>query len=280
MKNNKTDSVAVDSPTDQNRFKFGDNWHRFLGILSEERILSAEESLRNYLGVEDLAGLRFLDAGSGSGLFSLAARRMGARVHSFDFDSQSVACTNELRTRYCPDDEAWVVEQASVLDQNYLSGLGVFDVVYSWGVLHHTGRMWDALGNVAPLVAADGKLFVAIYNDQGWISNYWLIVKKLYVSGTFLQIAMLLLHSPYLFLARLILRSIRGKTDLERGMSIWYDMIDWIGGYPFEVARPEQIFDFYHGQGFKLIGLKTCGGRHGCNELVFSKSQINIASLD
>lgn len=83
------------------RFKFGANWKGFLAVLNEERIVLAEQSLRNMLDM-DLKGTRFLDVGSGSGLFSLAARRLGATVHSFDYDPQSVACTEELRHRYLP----------------------------------------------------------------------------------------------------------------------------------------------------------------------------------
>jgi 2-polyprenyl-6-hydroxyphenyl methylase/3-demethylubiquinone-9 3-methyltransferase len=58
----------------------------------------------------------------------------------------------------------------------------------------------------------------------------------------------------------------------KRGMSYWHDLVDWIGGYPFEVATPEAIFDFYMARNFELIALKTCGGRCGCNEFVFRRS--------
>lgn len=150
------------------RFKFGANWGRFLTVLDDQRIKKAKESLKEMLQVESLAGKRFLDVGSGSGLFSLTARMLGGVVYSFDYDHQSVLCTQELKRLYFLDDNEWTVEEGSVLDRDYLSRLCQFDVVYSWGVLHHTGAMWQALENVAPLVSEGGQLFIAIYNDQGY----------------------------------------------------------------------------------------------------------------
>jgi 2-polyprenyl-3-methyl-5-hydroxy-6-metoxy-1,4-benzoquinol methylase len=138
------------------RFAFGDNWTRFLDLLDEDRIREAERSLREMLQVERLDGKRFLDIGSGSGLFSLAARRLGAIVHSFDYDPQSVACTAELRASCFPSDANWQVEQGSVLDRNYLERLGEFDIVYSWGVLHHTGAMWLGIENAIGRVVCEG----------------------------------------------------------------------------------------------------------------------------
>ena len=254
------------------RFAFGDNWTRFLSVVDEARISDAESSLTRMLGLSDLRGKSFLDAGSGSGLFSLAARRLGATVRSFDYDPRSVACTNELRQRYFADDRAWIVEEGSVLDPGYLERLGTFDVVYSWGALHHTGHMWQGLANVADRVAAGGRLFVAIYNDQGWLSRYWAAIKRAYVAHPLLRWPLLALHTPYLFGLRWLVRALTGRTKIDRGMTLWYDMVDWVGGYPFEVARPEAILRFYRDRGFTLHQLKTCGGRHGCNELVFVRN--------
>ena len=251
------------------RFAFGDNWARFLSQVDESRIAEAQASLRQMLGLSDLQGRTFLDAGSGSGLFSLAARRLGATVHSFDYDPQSAACTMQLRQRYFPSDPQWTIDEASVLDSAYLARLASFDIVYSWGVLHHTGNMWAALGHVGDLVAHGGRLFVAIYNDQGWISRYWKAVKRLYVGHPALRWLLLLLHAPYLFGVRWLVRAATGRLKLERGMALWRDMVDWVGGYPFDVARPEELLRFYRDRGFELHEMKTCGGRHGCNELVF-----------
>ena len=256
--------------TQGQRFEFGANWARFLSVLNEERIALAEQSLRDKLGVDHLQGKRFLDIGSGSGLFSLAARRLGATVHSFDYDPKSVGCTAELKQRYFSEDAQWKVEQGSVLDTDYLQTLGnEWDVVYSWGVLHHTGAQWQALANVAPLVRGGGRLFIALYNDQGWVSRYWSAVKRLYNASNLGRILMILLHLPYLLGARFAVRLLSGRLIVERGMTLWYDMLDWLGGYPFEVATPEEVFLFFRDKGFILDNLKTCRGRHGCNEFVF-----------
>lgn len=257
------------------RFKFGANWTRFLRSLTDTQIKNAEHSLITALTDSNLKNKNFLDAGSGSGLFSLAAKKLGATVHSFDFDPQSVQCTRELQHRYFPNDSNWTIDTASVLDENYLESLPVYDIVYSWGVLHHTGSMWQALESCGRKVADGGKLFIAIYNDQGWVSSYWSAVKQMYVRHPVLRPFLALIHAPYLFAGRYVVRIISGRRQLERGMSLWHDMLDWIGGYPFEVARPEEIIDFYQQRGFRLLKLKTCAGRHGCNEYVFLRNQTN-----
>jgi 2-polyprenyl-3-methyl-5-hydroxy-6-metoxy-1,4-benzoquinol methylase len=260
------------------RFEFGANWARFLSILDEERITLAEDSLKDKLGCPDLIGKRFLDIGSGSGLFSLAAKRLGATVHSFDYDPQSFSCTAELKRRYFEGDPGWTVEQGSVLDVSYLKTLGQWDVVYSWGVLHHTGAQWQALSNVMPLVQKGGALFIALYNDQGWPSILWTKTKRAYcaspklIKKLIIGLAFCRLWGPTLI--KDVLKGQPGASwsNKRRGMSAWHDVIDWVGGYPFQVSKPEEVFNFFRKEGFYLNKLKTCAGGHGCNEYVFIRN--------
>jgi 2-polyprenyl-6-hydroxyphenyl methylase/3-demethylubiquinone-9 3-methyltransferase len=261
------------------RFAFGENWSQFLRGFNESRLTAAVGALGLMLGRKSLEGQTFLDIGSGSGLSSLAARRMGARVVSFDYDPQSVACTTELRRRFYPDDPNWQVYQGSALDPDYVGSLGQFDIVYSWGVLHHTGQMWTGLANAILATKPGGLLFVAIYNDQGKMSRYWLRVKKLYnafpppLRFLVLWPAFIQLWGKRLLKDLLLLRPMRTWNEIyaHRGMSAWWDVIDWVGGLPFEVAKPEEIFDFYHQRGFDLVRMTTQAGDLGCNEFVFQR---------
>lgn len=259
------------------RFEFGENWSLFLDVLDEQRIDEAVDSLKIMLDVNSLKGRSFLDIGSGSGLFSLAAKKLGAKVHSFDYDPKSVACTKELKNRFFANDEEWIIEIGSALDANYLEKLGKFDIVYSWGVLHHTGDMWKALDCISQSVNVDGKLFIALYNDQGRPSQLWWKIKKTYVSlPKYMRWLVLMpcyvrLWLPTTIRDMVLLKPFKTWTDYKqsRGMSPHRDVIDWVGGFPFEVAKPEEIFKFFKEKGFLLTTLKTCAGGHGCNEYVF-----------
>jgi len=268
-------------------FAFGENWQDFLRILSDDHILEAEKALSAFLNNSDLNGKRFLDIGSGSGLHSLAARRMGAIVHSFDYDPQSVACTEELKRRYFLNENKWTIQQGSILDGDFIGGLGKFDICYAWGVLHHTGALWQALYNAQQPVRQGGLLFVAIYNDQGLISRIWKIVKRFYNSGSLGRSIMSLIFYPVFFLSGLIIDLIHLRNPATRyyehkkyrGMSLVHDWRDWLGGYPFEPASPEKIISLYQDLGFELVRFEPTQHGFGNNQFLFKRSLESSASL-
>ncbi len=268
----------VESIKKGERFSFGKNWNSFLETLDDKRIEIAVESLKEMLEVEDLKKMKFLDIGSGSGLFSLAAKKLGAEVYSFDFDPDSVGCTKYLRDRYFPESD-WIVEEGSALDVDYVKSLGQFDIVYSWGVLHHTGEMYKALENAAIPVKDSGKLFIAIYNDEGAKSKIWKKLKRLYVKSTAGKYLTIMLYTPYYLLKNFLMDTfylrqppMRRYREFKkkRGMSWKHDLVDWLGGYPFEVASIPVIFNFYKQRGFNLNVVSAKKGK-GCNQFVFTK---------
>ena len=263
------------------RFEFGKNWKGFLEKLNDERISISQTSLSGMLGMTSLSNKSFLDVGSGSGLSSLAAKNLGANVTSFDFDNSSVWCTAELKNLYYPDDKSWNVMQGSALDSDFLGRLGRFDIVYTWGVLHHTGKMWVAIDKCLNLVNDDGIFFIAIYNDQGIKSHFWWIVKWIYnklprflrkpfayTSGFLVQLLMLLKYT--LKLKPMVVLGPIFDYKQSRGMSMLSDIVDWYGGFPYEFSTYEYLLEYIQSKGFALQKGKEASSL-GCHELIFKK---------
>jgi len=259
------------------RFAFGKNWRSFLELLNENRIEESVRAVRTSLGRGDLIGCRVLDIGSGSGLSSLAMRRMGARLVSFDFDTDSVACTRELRERFFPNDPDWEIMQGSVLDEHFMTSLGTFDVVYAWGVLHHTGNMWRAIDLSLSRVGESGTFLVALYNDQGWRSRVWWHIKRVYCSSWLGRATVVATFYPLFAAYALALDVRRGEMPgshargyaRQRGMSLTHDWKDWLGGYPFEVTSRRELSGVVEPRGFALQRESLTRG-WGCNEFVYA----------
>ena len=260
------------------RFPFGANWNRFVDRVDDDRIRQAEAAMAAMLGDGAIAGRSFLDVGCGSGLLSLAALRLGAaRVHSFDYDAASVAATERLKHRYAESAARWTIERGDILDDTYIRALGAWDVVYSWGVLHHTGSMWRALANTLALVADRGVLFIAIYNDQGLATVYWRAVKRFYNQGRLARAMVVGTHVPAFVLRGLAADLLRRKNPIQRykgyresrGMSVALDWLDWLGGYPFEAATPQAVHARVTAAGFRPVRAVTRERTWGCNEYVF-----------
>ena len=252
----------------EERFAFGKNWHSFVqASLNEERIAVSGRYMLDFLGVEDLDGKSFLDIGSGSGIHSLAALRAGAReVLSFDYDADSVAATQAVKATKAPVDDRWRIERGSVLDEEYLDGLGRYDIVYSWGVLHHTGNQWLAIRNASERVAPGGIFYIALYSADMHVDpppEFWLDVKRRYIaSGQLKRNWMVLwylwrfsLHGNPLRIPRLW-RTMK-EYRKSRGMSYLTDVRDWIGGWPMEFSHDRDVVELFQKElGFDLLKMK------------------------
>jgi len=260
-------------------FSFGENWKKYLNSLTIEKIQIAKQNLKDFLG--NIKGKTCLDIGSGSGLFSYSMYALGAKeVTSFDIDPFSVQCANYLKSKV-KNPERWNIYQGSILDKIFISQIGKYDIVYSWGVLHHTGNMWEAIKKAASLVNDNGFYFLAIYNKTK-TSRFWLKIKKIYNLSPKIgkKIMNLLLFSVmYFILPLLSLKNplIRLKNyKKNRGMDPMTDVKDWLGGYPFEVATFKEIVTFLNriDQNFRLVKFnKVNPGINANNELVFKKEK-------
>lgn len=263
----------------KDHFSFGKNWQNFLKTLNDEKTEEAKKSLVEFLGGEEnIKGKTFVDIGCGSGLFSLVAYKLGAeRVLSIDIDDFSVACATHLREKE-NNPENWEIKKGSALDKEFITSLGKFDIVYSWGVLHHTGNMYDAFNNVIKLTHENSLFYLAIYNRfqmsfKGGTSKFWYFIKQLYnkssiiikkiieytLAGYMITMMLLRFQNPFF--------EIRNYKS-NRGMSWYHDIVDWVGGYPYEYAGPDEIINYFGKRGFLCKKLIFRNGI-GCNEFLF-----------
>lgn len=255
-------------------FRFGQNWREYAThAMSADKLAQAKTALAALLGTDDLSGQRFMDIGCGSGLHSVSAILLGAEaVYAFDIDADSVAVTSETAERFlsAAQRERLHVQQASVLAPTPLEGVPQADIVYSWGVLHHTGDMYPAIEQASRWVAPNGLFVIAIYNRH-ITSPVWVGIKWLYNRvPRFAQRLMYALFYGVIYVAKF---AVTGQPPhrKERGMDFGYDVIDWIGGYPYEYASIDEIVQFVTPLGFELVRSIPAEVGTGCNEFVFRR---------
>jgi len=277
MKNEKYENAYKN----KKHFSFGKNWQNFLESLNDEKIKNAKKSLVDFLGGEEkIKDKTFVDIGCGSGLFSLAAYKLGAaKVVSVDVDEFSIACVKHLKEKN-GNPQNWEIKQGSALDEDFIKSLGQFDIVYSWGVLHHTGDMYKAFDSVITLIKDEGVFYNAIYGRGTSIlagtPEFWLKVKKVYNScGKEGKLALNYIYVVYFFIGSIVFLRNPFKTIKdyrERGMNWYNDVIDWLGGYPYEFAYPDEIINYFGDRGIYCKKLKD---RHGiaCNEYLLKKEK-------
>jgi 2-polyprenyl-6-hydroxyphenyl methylase/3-demethylubiquinone-9 3-methyltransferase len=229
------------------------------------------QSLKSLFGENALEDKSFLDIGCGSGLFSIAAARLGAHpVLGLDVDPISVDTSKNNAASWLNNSSPISFRLLSVLDTEQMNALDRFDVVYSWGVLHHTGNMAIALSNAARRVASHGALMIAIYNKH-WSSLPWKLVKWLYNhAGGFGQKLLIWIFVPVIFVAKWLV-TLRNPLKMRRGMDFMHNIIDWVGGYPYEYASVEEMKSDLKELGFDILKIHPARVPTGCNEFICKK---------
>jgi SAM-dependent methyltransferase len=254
------------------RFAFGKNWQSYsINSLTPARIEQSCRAFRDLVAGIDLRGRRFIDIGYGQGLSLIAAAQMGATVMGIDVDQDNIEAFRRVQ-QAIGYPEVITIRGASILDDGFVNEhRGRFDIVHSWGVLHHTGDMRKAIENACALVAAEGYFICAIYNRH-WTSPVWKIIKWSYnnLPGP-LQRAMISLLYPVIYVAKLLVTRENPK-QMDRGMDFLHDVVDWIGGYPYEYADIEEIRNDVSRQGFNCLRMRAAQVPTGCNEFVFQKT--------
>ena len=261
------------------KFDFGQNWSDFsLSALTAERTAQARMEFSRLMehAMVDFKQKSFLDIGFGQGLSLLAAASLGAYAVGCDINPKcgEVLALNRARFPELAERNIPVVI-GSILDEATLARLrvisptgGTYDIVHSWGVLHHTGRMWAAVDQAADLVAPGGVLVLALYNRH-WSSPFWKTVKRAYCAAPkWLQRVLIWLFYPVILVAKWLVTG-RSPHAMERGMDFYYNVIDWVGGYPYEYARMDEVTGHLMRRGFVLQWQSPAKVPTGCNEQIF-----------
>jgi 2-polyprenyl-6-hydroxyphenyl methylase/3-demethylubiquinone-9 3-methyltransferase len=263
------------------QFDFGKNWLDYSKqALNVDKIQQAKEHFEQLFQHIDLKNKFFLDIGFGQGLSLLIAKEKGAIVIGNEINPTCEEALKQTATHF-PTIQLTEIPlvMGSILEQNILEKLTKysnnepgFDIVHSWGVLHHTGNMRQALQNAATLVKPNGYLVISIYNRH-WTSPIWLVIKWLYChSPKLLQTFLIYSFYPVIWLAKyLFIR--QNPTQMTRGMNFFYNVIDWIGGYPYEYASLDEIEKLLEKLGFSLVKKIQAQVPTGCNEFIFQKQK-------
>lgn len=258
-------------------FSFGENWLSFNDDLfrrqtEQEAVRLAALDIEKWLGRSEVAGRTVIDVGCGSGLHSLVFFLMGAsRVFSIDVDPRSIEATRLFWKKFGSPSN-WEIMQGSTLDANFLSSLGLFDIVYSWGVLHHTGAMWRAIDLCTNLIAHNGRFWISLYTAGPNYASH-LALKRRYNAATILQ--------KRFIVARIITRRMANRVrsaknpftwneKKARGMDSYHDLLDWLGGLPYEVANRQEVESFCRQRGLRLIRDEP-RGEGACSIYLFSR---------
>ena len=153
----------------ESHFEFGSNWNDFSSLVTKSNLNNAKLSFKK-LGLHKLIKNKsFLDIGCGSGLNLITSLEFGVKkVCGIDIDPDCIKTSKKLLSKFS-NKKNWDVYNLSIFDKK-IEKFQKFDVVYSWGVLHHTGDMYKAIDKSMKLVKYDGYLCLALYQKTPFCS--------------------------------------------------------------------------------------------------------------
>jgi 2-polyprenyl-6-hydroxyphenyl methylase/3-demethylubiquinone-9 3-methyltransferase len=262
-------------------FDFGKNWFDFsMNALNAAKVVQAKRDFKALTAGIDIRGKSFLDIGFGQGLSLLTAAEMGAQVVGCEVNPRcpDVLRRNQMRFFAGLRDKNIKFYVGSILDDTSVRDLrgytvnedGCYEVVHSWGVLHHTGDMRKGIQNVASLVRKPGYLILALYNRH-WSSPFWKYIKWIYChSPKWMQEALITFFYPVIYSAKWIVTK-QNPAEMNRGMDFYYDVVDWVGGYPFEYVSIKEVKTLMTHLGFEMIRMIPARVPTGCNQFVFQR---------
>lgn len=261
-------------------YEFGKNWLEYSKLIDTARLDQVSSELARLLNIKNLNGKKVLDIGCGSGVHEIGFYMLGCRdLIAIDYDKNSIIATKQTLAKFCPESDFKVL-QGDILSEESLS-LGKFDIVYSWGVLHHTGNLVEAIRNASSLVADKGHLAIALYRKT-LMCGLWKIEKRIYSKlPKLLQLIVEFIYIFFFALALLITKRVSifqyiHNYSFKRGMSFITDVRDWLGGYPYESISPDDLRKLMSSLGlsqiYSLEGKKSIGiFGSGCDEFLFQK---------
>jgi len=141
----------------QTKEAFGWEWLRYPGAMPEDRSVFLGET---QIPEGDWKGRLVLDGGCGMGRYASVALELGAEVVAFDLSESLLRLSEESRR-----EPRLHLVQGDILRPPLRPG--IFDVVYSLGVIHHTRSAREALHRLGALVKPGGLLTLWVYGRPG-----------------------------------------------------------------------------------------------------------------
>jgi len=264
---------------DKKHFAFGENWDLYSRQIDSRHIENSKKDFIGLTHLDCLEGMKVLDIGSGSGIHSLSMMLLGCKnLVSLDYDFDSVSTTKRVLSGKIFKGDYQVI-QADILKHIPELDGHTFDLVYSWGVLHHTGDMMKGIDESVRYVKPGGLIALALYRKTLFCS-FWKIEKFIYSKSPKLLQRVVQKSYELVFALHTYLKT--GQTFgsykhdylQKRGMEFSRDVHDWLGGYPYESIDPKYLIQYMQLMGFSLVNSNIAKKQigilgSGCDEFLF-----------